>query len=132
MFEKRAAMDKSLMVGLLTKAERQAKLNHYRWKKARRSWNRKINYHSRKRVADTWPRFKGRFISVSQAGPLLEQYQQELAEKARKERIFAIQTFSRDRSQVLKTEYPNEESKHADFVPSLIFANDLSESASIS
>lgn len=73
-FEETPAVGNKDWVGLLTWAERQAKLDHYRWKKARWSWNRKINYHSRKRVADTRPRFKGRFISVSQAGSLIEQY----------------------------------------------------------
>jgi len=30
---------------------------------------------------------------VSQAGPLLEEYRKEMMEKARKERVFAIQKF---------------------------------------
>ena len=77
-------------VGPLTKRQRSEKLRRYKIKKERRTWQRKINYHSRKRVADTRPRFKGRFVSVQQYGPLLEQYNKEQQEKARKERMFAI------------------------------------------
>jgi len=60
------------MVGLLTVSERKEKVQKYLHKKKIRTWGKKINYHSRKRVADTRPRFKGRFVSVSQAGPLME------------------------------------------------------------
>jgi hypothetical protein len=53
------------MVGPLTKKERAEKIKIYLIKKERRKWQRRINYHSRKRVADTRPRFKGRFVSVT-------------------------------------------------------------------
>jgi len=77
-------------VGLLTKRERKEKVDRYLLKRKRRKWIRRINYHSRKWVADTRPRFKGRFVSVSQAGHLLEEYWKEMEEKAWKERMFAI------------------------------------------
>ena len=107
-------------VGLLSKYERSLKVERYLMKKQRRKWMKKINYHSRKRVADTRPRFKGRFVSVTQAGPLMEEYRLEMAEKGRKERLFAIQTFSRDQSRVVRTVFPNVESLEKSFVPELI------------
>jgi len=48
--------DESLgYVGLLTRRERKVKVDRYIEKRKRRKWIRRINYHSRKRVADTRP-----------------------------------------------------------------------------
>jgi len=73
----RSSEENEEYVGLLPKSLREEKVQAYLQKKMNRSWNRKINYHSRKRVADTRPRIKGRFVSVNEAGPLLLQYKQE-------------------------------------------------------
>lgn len=50
-------------IGLISIAERQAKIQRYLDKRARRCWNRKISYDCRKRVADGRLRVKGRFVS---------------------------------------------------------------------
>ena len=50
-------------VGLISVEERQAKIKRYLEKRQRRSWNKRISYDCRKRVADGRLRFKGRFIA---------------------------------------------------------------------
>lgn len=49
------------VVGRLSPKEREAKLERYRQKRARRHFGKKIRYQCRKKLADTRPRFKGRF-----------------------------------------------------------------------
>jgi hypothetical protein len=50
-------------VGAYTKEERQAIIAKFRAKKMRRVWRKQIKYDCRKRLADTRPRVKGRFVS---------------------------------------------------------------------
>ena len=64
-------------LGTLTRDERREKVNKYLEKKHRRKWLKKINYHSRKRVADTRLRYKGRFISKVQASDIEERQREE-------------------------------------------------------
>ncbi|CAG9317710.1 unnamed protein product [Blepharisma stoltei] len=54
-------------IGSISYEERQKKLQKYREKKARRTWRKKVNYDSRKKVADKRLRYKGRFITRDQA-----------------------------------------------------------------
>lgn len=96
-------------VGELTYEERKEKVNRYLRKKMRRKWSKKINYHSRKKVADTRPRFKGRFVSVDQADEFNRKLELERQEKLRKERIFVIQKMDKKTGLVLKTMYPTYE-----------------------
>lgn len=49
-------------IGRLTYAQRQIKLQHFRAKRLRRVWTRRINYDCRKKVADGRVRYKGRFV----------------------------------------------------------------------
>ena len=63
-------------LGLETRSQ---KVNRYLRKKMRRKWSKKINYHSRKKVADTRPRFKGRFVSVDQADEFNEKLRKSKA-----------------------------------------------------
>jgi hypothetical protein len=50
-------------IGAYTKEERQQVLERFRAKKQRRVWRKQIKYDCRKRLADTRPRVKGRFVS---------------------------------------------------------------------
>ena len=50
-------------VGTYTKEERKMIIEKFRAKKQRRVWRKTIKYDCRKRLADTRPRVKGRFIS---------------------------------------------------------------------
>eukprot|EP01016_Furgasonia_blochmanni_P053010 TRINITY_DN8515_c0_g2_i2.p1 TRINITY_DN8515_c0_g2~~TRINITY_DN8515_c0_g2_i2.p1 ORF type:complete len:637 (-),score=152.53 TRINITY_DN8515_c0_g2_i2:76-1986(-) len=58
-------------IGPLTVEERQAKVEKYLQKRKQRSWNRRISYDCRKRVADSRLRVKGRFVTKEQAIALL-------------------------------------------------------------
>lgn len=49
-------------IGTLTPEERKAKIERYKQKKWRRTFNKKINYDCRKKVADKRDRLKGRFV----------------------------------------------------------------------
>lgn len=51
-------------VGIYTRAERRAKLERYRAKKNRRTFNKKILYACRKSFADSRPRVGGRFVPL--------------------------------------------------------------------
>ncbi|CAI2383956.1 unnamed protein product [Moneuplotes crassus] len=102
------------LVGLLSIEERSVKVNRYLEKKRRRKWNKKINYHSRKKVADTRPRFKGRFVSVDQADEYNKRLREELQEKLRKERMFVTQKIDKTSGAILKTVYPNIEALNYD------------------
>eukprot|EP01035_Chromulina_nebulosa_P017632 gene17632-23209_t len=50
-------------VGAYTKQERQERIQRFRTKKMNRIWKKQIKYDCRKRLADTRPRVKGRFVS---------------------------------------------------------------------
>mmetsp|Transcript_21591 Transcript_21591/g.31409 ORF Transcript_21591/g.31409 Transcript_21591/m.31409 type:complete len:239 (+) Transcript_21591:102-818(+) len=50
-------------IGAYTKLERRALIEKFRAKKKRRVWRKQIKYDCRKRLADTRPRVKGRFVS---------------------------------------------------------------------
>ena len=50
-------------VGVYSRAERQKRIERFREKKLKRIWRKQIKYDCRKRLADTRPRVKGRFVS---------------------------------------------------------------------
>ena len=58
-------------IGSLTIEERRLKVEKFLQKKKNRTWNKKISYDCRKRVADSRLRIKGRFVTKKQAGELL-------------------------------------------------------------
>lgn len=53
----------SVKIGAYTREERQILIEKFRAKKKRRVWRKQIKYDCRKRLADTRPRVKGRFVS---------------------------------------------------------------------
>ena len=56
-----------VVIGIYTRAERQAKIARYREKRANRQWQKKILYGCRKSFADNRPRIGGRFIKMKTA-----------------------------------------------------------------
>jgi hypothetical protein len=50
-------------VGVYSWEERQKRIERFREKKLKRIWRKQIKYDCRKRLADTRPRVKGRFVS---------------------------------------------------------------------
>jgi hypothetical protein len=50
-------------IGAYTKLERKLRIERFRAKKHRRVWKKQIKYDCRKKLADTRPRIKGRFVS---------------------------------------------------------------------
>lgn len=97
-------------VGHLSKKQRDLKVKKYIEKKKKRKWDKKVNYESRKKVADTRPRYKGRFVSFEQAGELLDEYKKELEKRLSRERVFITQIFSRKTKELRKTIFPTQES----------------------
>jgi hypothetical protein len=95
-------------IGLLTKKQRAAKVKKYLEKKNKRQWDRKVNYQSRKKVADTRPRFKGRFVSSEAAGEIMAEYRRDLKKKLDSQRIFVVEIFNKA-GKLRKTIYPTEE-----------------------
>ena len=55
------------LIGTLTPEQRKAKVKKYQEKRKKRTWQKKIYYDCRKRVADNRLRIKGRFVTRSQA-----------------------------------------------------------------
>jgi hypothetical protein len=51
-------------IGKYTPEERAVRIQRYRDKKKRRNWQKKIKYSCRKKLADTRPRIKGRFVKT--------------------------------------------------------------------
>jgi len=51
------------LIGAYTKEQRKQRIDRFREKKLRRIWQKQIKYDCRKRLADTRPRVKGRFVS---------------------------------------------------------------------
>jgi len=58
-------------IGTLTVEERRAKIEKYLQKRKKRTWNKKISYDCRKKVADSRLRIKGRFVTKEQAVAML-------------------------------------------------------------
>ena len=56
-------------VGAYSREERQVRIDRFRDKKKKRVWRKQIKYDCRKRLADTRPRIKGRFVSRKEDGP---------------------------------------------------------------
>ncbi|CAG9323760.1 unnamed protein product [Blepharisma stoltei] len=59
------------IIGTITLEERRKKIKKYLEKRQRRTWNKKISYDCRKRVADNRLRIKGRFVTKEQAIAIL-------------------------------------------------------------
>ena len=49
-------------IGSYTNAERAEKIKHFLEKRKRRNWRKKVKYGCRKKLADSRPRVKGRFV----------------------------------------------------------------------
>ena len=101
--------DEEFMIGRLTKSERAAKVKKYLEKKRRRKWNKQVNYESRKKVADTRPRYKGRFLSSEQALELANELRIDQKNKLNKAKIFVVEIFNKKKEKVVKRIYPTEE-----------------------
>eukprot|EP01017_Pseudomicrothorax_dubius_P043150 TRINITY_DN7134_c0_g5_i1.p1 TRINITY_DN7134_c0_g5~~TRINITY_DN7134_c0_g5_i1.p1 ORF type:complete len:386 (-),score=85.47 TRINITY_DN7134_c0_g5_i1:161-1318(-) len=67
----------SRKVGALSLEERRAKVEKYLLKRKQRTWNKKISYDCRKRVADSRLRIKGRFVTREQAISMLQLSQED-------------------------------------------------------
>jgi late competence protein required for DNA uptake (superfamily II DNA/RNA helicase) len=76
-------------------------------KKQRRVYEKKVQYESRKRVADNRPRFKGRFVSEDQETELKVEDFKKMVERHKTERHFAIIKFSRRTGLPLFAKFPN-------------------------
>ena len=59
-------------VGVYSREERQKRIERFREKKLKRIWRKQIKYDCRKRLADTRPRVKGRFVSRAGDGEVDE------------------------------------------------------------
>ena len=59
-------------VGVYSREERQKRIERFREKKLKRIWRKQIKYDCRKRLADTRPRVKGRFVSRAGEGEVDE------------------------------------------------------------
>lgn len=105
--EKNVDEDEAL-IGHLTKAQRALKVKKYLEKKKKRQWEKKVNYQSRKKVADTRPRYKGRFVSAAEEETILKEYRKDQEKKLEKGRVFIVELFSRT-GKLRKTIYPTEE-----------------------
>uniref|UniRef100_A0A7S3JHE8 CCT domain-containing protein n=1 Tax=Euplotes harpa TaxID=151035 RepID=A0A7S3JHE8_9SPIT len=104
-----SSSEEEAMVGHLTRQERELKVKKYLEKKRLRKWDKKVNYESRKKVADTRPRYKGRFVSFEQAGELIDEYKKELEKRMIRDRVFVTQIFNRKTGELRKTIFPTQE-----------------------
>ena len=59
-------------IGIYTLSERKALLARFREKRLRRIFRKKIKYDCRKRLAQARPRYRGRFVKVSDMPAYLE------------------------------------------------------------
>jgi hypothetical protein len=107
------------LIGHLTKAQRALKVKKYLEKKKKRQWEKKVNYQSRKKVADTRPRYKGRFVSAAEEETILKEYRRDQEKKLEKGRVFIVELFSRT-GKLRKTIYPTEEAMRKFMTSSLI------------
>lgn len=62
-----------MKVGAYTKLERQEKIAKYRAKKSQRVFRKQVKYDCRKKLADTRPRVKGRFVTKEETTILKEE-----------------------------------------------------------
>ena len=99
----------SEMVGRLTRKQREAKVKRFLEKRKRRQFNKKVCYESRKKVADTRPRYKGRFVSFEQMGELADEYKKDLQKRLEKDRVFVTEIFNKKTKELRKVIFPNQE-----------------------
>lgn len=101
--------DDDFIIGRLSKAERAQKVKKYLEKKKRRNWEKQVNYESRKKVADTRPRYKGRFLTSEQAVELSQELKLDENRKLEKAKVFMTEIFDRRTGKLRKVIYPTEE-----------------------
>jgi hypothetical protein len=101
--------DDDFIIGRLSKAERAQKVRKYLEKKKRRNWEKQVNYESRKKVADTRPRYKGRFLTSEQAVELSQELKLDENRKLEKAKVFMTEIFDRKTGKLRKVIYPTEE-----------------------
>ncbi|CAI2362939.1 unnamed protein product [Moneuplotes crassus] len=81
-------------IGPLKANERKQKVLHYLEKKRSRKWHKRINYNTRKQVADIRPRYKGRFVTTEQYEEFKEIERKKNEEKL-KQKVFKIERIHR-------------------------------------
>lgn len=101
--------DDDFLVGKLSKAQRAAKVQKYLEKKKKRKWEKQVNYQSRKKVADTRPRYKGRFVSSEMAKEFAEDLKRDLDKRIEKDKVFITEIINRKTGQVKKVIFPTAE-----------------------
>jgi len=102
--------DDDFLIGRLTKAQRAAKVQKYLEKKKKRKWDKQVNYQSRKKVADTRPRYKGRFVSSEMAKEFAEDLKRDFNKRLEKDKVFITEIINRRTGKVKKVIFPTEES----------------------
>jgi len=63
---------------------------HYLEKKRSRKWHKRINYTTRKQVADIRPRYKGRFVTTEQFDEF-QQVELKKQEEKLRQKVFKIE-----------------------------------------
>lgn len=61
-------LNKAGRIGIYTKEQRRARVQKFHSKRKMRIWRKRIKYDCRKKLADSRPRIKGRFVKRSDAG----------------------------------------------------------------
>ncbi len=112
--------DSESMIGKITKSERAMKVKRYLEKKRRRKWNKHVNYQSRKKVADTRPRYKGRFLSSEQAIELAQELQNDQKNKLEKAKIFMVEIFDKKTKKLRKRIYPSQKAMNKNLHASVV------------